>query len=154
MAKPINIVKKRIVTDQEQKQQSLNHLMDDLAKHESAIKDMMGLVSELHASGILEIAGSMLKARVQIAEIALHQTSRKEVTNVINNLMGTVGVLAETDPEQTKKLLAGVVNGLKEAKEKQDQKVGIMDILKSFKDIRIVVRFGIHFLRGLGQAFK
>lgn len=156
MAKPTNIVKKHVLTEDEKKQQSLDHLTDELTKNEEAIKKMIVLVQELHDSGILEAAESMLKAKAKIAEVVLAQASRKEVTNMVNNVMGAGSVLAGMDPEQTKKILENAVGGIIEAKEKQGQKVSMFDLFRALKDpdINRAVGFGLHFLKGLGKGLK
>ncbi len=116
----------------------------------------MAIVRELHDSGILDAAESILKAKESVAEVVLGQVSRKEATSLINNLMAAAGVLTAIDPEQTKKLLAGVTIGLEEAKEKQDQKVGVFDLVKALKDpdMNRAIGFGLRFLKGVGKGLK
>jgi uncharacterized protein YjgD (DUF1641 family) len=156
MAKPISFIHKRVLTEEDKKEQSINHLTDDVAENEEALKKTLAIVRELHDSGILEAVESMLKAKGKITEIVLGQATRKEVTNIINNGMAAAGVLTELDPEQTKKLMTGVVNGLKEAKENQGKKVGVFDLMKALKDpdLNRAVGFGVNFLKGLGKGLK
>lgn len=156
MAKPIHIVRKRILTDEEIKQQSLDQLTDQLADSEEALHKTLAIVRELHESGMLEAVESLLKAKAAIAEIALGQATRKEVTNIMNNAMGAAAVLTEIDPEQTKKLLSSVASGLNEAKASQGKKVGLWDLLKVIKDpdVNRALGFGMAFLKGLGRGLK
>jgi uncharacterized protein YjgD (DUF1641 family) len=156
MGKPISAIKKREWNEEEKKQQSLNKLTDGLTENAEAIQKTMEIVRELHDSGILDAAESILKAKESVAEVVLGQVSRKEATSLINNLMAAAGVLTAIDPEQTKKLLAGVTIGLEEAKEKQDQKVGIFDLVKALKDpdMNRAIGFGLRFLKGVGKGLK
>ncbi|OES45676.1 DUF1641 domain-containing protein [Domibacillus iocasae] len=156
MASPITTLKKREWNEEEIKHQSLNKLTDSLTENEEALQKTMAIVRELHDSGILEAAESMLKAKENIAEVALGQVGRKEMTSLINNAMAAAGVLTAVDPEQTKKLLTGVAIGLEDAKEKQDQKVGMFDLVKALKDpdINRAINFGLHFLKGIGKGLK
>ena len=156
MASPITTLKKREWSEEEKKHQSLNKLTDSLTENEEALQKTMAVVRELHDSGILEAAQSMLKAKESIAEVALGQVGRKEMTSLINNAMAAAGVLTAIDPEQTKKLLAGVAIGLEDAKEKSNQKVGVMNLVKALKDpdINRAVNFGLHFLKGIGKGLK
>lgn len=154
MAKPISIVRKREYTQEELKQQRLEGLSDDLVQHEEVVKKTLSIMSELHESGMLEAVESMIKAKGTISEILVGQATRKEVTTLINNGMAAAGVLTEMDPEQTKKLMLGVANGLKEAEENKDKKVGVFDLAKALKDpdINRAIGFGLNFLRGLGKG--
>ncbi|WP_046176185.1 DUF1641 domain-containing protein [Domibacillus indicus] len=156
MASPISALKKREWNEEEKKQQSLTKLADGLSENEEALQKTLAVVRELHDSGILEAAESMLKAKEHIAEIALGQVGRKEVTSLLNNLMAAAGVLTAIDPEQTKKLLSGVTTGLEDARENNSQKVGVLDLMKALKDpdINRAVNFGLNFLRGVGKELK
>ncbi|WP_027416984.1 DUF1641 domain-containing protein [Aneurinibacillus terranovensis] len=156
MAKPISMIKNREWNEEEKKQYSLTHLTNGLAENEEAIQKTIAIVRELHESGILDAAESMLKAKVSILEIILGQVERKEVTSMINNLMAAAGILTAIDPEQTKKLLTSVTSGLEEAKQKQDEKVRMFDLIKALKDpdMNRAIGFGLRFLRGLGKGLK
>lgn len=155
MAQPINAVRKNIVSEEDKKKQSLDELAAHLTEHDEALKKTLELVRELHDSGILEAVHAMLKAKKDIARIALDQASRKPVTNVINNLMGAAEALSEMDPELTKKLLGSVSSGMEEAREylKAPRKVGIFGLLKILfdPDINRVLGFGARFLKGMGK---
>ncbi|MCS7464932.1 DUF1641 domain-containing protein [Paenibacillus doosanensis] len=158
MAKPITTIKKNIPTEEEKKKESLDQLAAELADHDAALKKTLELVRELHDSGILEAVHAMLKAKTDIAQIAVEQATREPVTNMINNVMGAAGVLAEMEPEVTKKLLGSISSGMEEAKEhlKSPQKVGMFDLLKVMNDpdINRAIGFGIRFLKGMGKGLK
>jgi uncharacterized protein YjgD (DUF1641 family) len=156
MARQITTFKKREWTEEERKQQSLNKLTDGLTENEEALQKTIAIVRELHESGMLEAAESMLKAKENIAEVALGQIGRKEMTSLINNVMAAAGILTAIDPEQTKKLLSGVTIGLEQAKEHQNQKVGVFDLVKAMKDpdVNRAMNFGLHFLKGVGKGLK
>lgn len=78
-----------------------------MTENAEAIQKTMAIVRELHDSGILDAAESILKAKESVAEVVLGQVSRKEATSLINNLMAAAGVLTAIDPEQTKKTVSG-----------------------------------------------
>ncbi|CAG7643746.1 hypothetical protein PAESOLCIP111_04544 [Paenibacillus solanacearum] len=158
MAKPIRAIKKTIRTEEEKKKESLDQLASELADHDAALKKTLELVRELHDSGILEAAHAMLKAKTDIAKIAVEQATRKPVTNMIHHVMGAAGVMAEIEPELTKKLLTSVAAGMEEAKDhlSSPPKVGLLDLLKAMNDpdVNRAVGFGIRFLKGMGKGLK
>lgn len=61
-------------------------------------------MNELNDLGIFDAATSMLRAKEDIAKIALGQVSREPVTNLINTMMAAGGALTKADPEFTAKL--------------------------------------------------
>ncbi|AOK89177.1 DUF1641 domain-containing protein [Paenibacillus polymyxa] len=158
MAKPISIVRKRILTEEERQKQSLDQLTADLADNGAALQKTLEIVRELHDSGLLEAAQSMLKAKESIAKIAVGQATRKPVTNIINNLMGAAGMLSEVDPELMKKLANSVTHGLNEADKhlKQNKKTRLRDLMKAMNDpdVNRAMGFGIHFLKGVGKSLS
>ncbi|MCC3380171.1 DUF1641 domain-containing protein [Paenibacillus farraposensis] len=158
MAKPISIARKRILTEEERQQQALDQLTADLADNGAALQKTLDIVRELHDSGLLEAAQSMLKAKESIVKIAVGQATRKPVTNIINNLMGTAGILSEINPELMKKLASSVTTGLNDAEEhlKQHKKTRLRDLMKAMNDpdVNRAMGFGIHFLKGMGKGLS
>ncbi|MWV46948.1 DUF1641 domain-containing protein [Paenibacillus sp. HJL G12] len=154
MAEPISFIKKRELSEEELKQQSLDQLKDSIAEHELAIEKAMAVLGELYGSGILEAAESMLKAKAKIAEIALHQVNRPEMTNMINNGLAAVGALSAIDPDQTTKLLSSVAKGLEEANEPHDKKLSVFSLMSALKDpdVNRAIGFGLRFLKGMGKG--
>jgi len=154
MAQPISFVKKRVLSEEEVKQQSLDQLKDSVAEHEQAIEKAIAVLSELYGSGVLEAAESLLKAKAKVAEIALNQVKRPEMTNMINNGLAAAGALSAIDPEQTSKLLGSVAKGLEEANEPQDKKLTVFSLMSALKDpdVNRAIGFGLRFLKGMGKG--
>lgn len=154
MAQPISFIKKRELTEEELKQQSLDQLTDYIAEHEQALEKALAVLSELHGSGVLDAAESLLKAKAKVAEVVLNQATRPEVTNMINNGMAAAGALAAIDPDQTAKLLGSVAKGLEEASGQQDKKVSVFSLMSALKDpdVNRAIDFGLRFLKGMGKG--
>jgi uncharacterized protein YjgD (DUF1641 family) len=156
MAKPISLVKKKILTEAELKAQKVEQLTDKVTDNEEALDQTLRILAELHESGILEGVESFLKAKGKITEVLLGQATRKEATNMINNVMGAAGMLTAIDPEQTAGLLSGVAQGLEEAKKGAGQKISPFGLLKALRDpdVNRALGFGLSFLKGLGKSLK
>ncbi|MGG1552790.1 DUF1641 domain-containing protein [Paenibacillus ferrarius] len=158
MAKPTSTIHKHVPTEEERQKQSLDQLSAELADNREAIKKTLDIIKELHESGLLEAAESLLKAKGPISKILIGQAARKPVTNTINNLMGAAGVLSELNPALTKKLLNGVTSGLAAAEERleSDKKVSLLELVKVMNDpdVNRALGFGISFLKGLGQGLN
>ncbi|MEW4370788.1 DUF1641 domain-containing protein [Paenibacillus kandeliae] len=156
MAAPITTIRKKVLTEQEQQQQTIDQLQKQLAESNAALERSLSILRELESSGILGAAESMLKAKAEIAEIILGQVSRKEMTNLINNGMAAAGALTAVDPAQTSQLMGSVQQGLQEAARPQTEKIGLMTMLRALKDpdIQRALGFGLRFMKGLGKGLK
>ncbi|WP_018884781.1 DUF1641 domain-containing protein [Paenibacillus massiliensis] len=158
MAKPISIVKKRLLTEEELQEKTILQLKQQLAESNEALEKSLSILNELHNSGILEAAESLLQARANIAEIALGQVSRPEVTNLINHGMAAAGALTSLDPAYTKSLMDGLKSGITEAQTTTaaSSKTSLWSISKSLRDPDILraLSFGLSFLKGLGRSLK
>lgn len=158
MAQPIKIIKKVELTEEQQKAQSLESLISEVAQNKDSLLDTLQLLQELHNSGILEAMNSLVKTKEQVAKIAVGQMTREPVTNLINNAMAAGGALTTLDPEMTKKLMNGVAKGLEKADQglQSNSKVGILDLLKVLNDpdINRAIGFGLNLLKGVGEGLK
>ncbi|OKL37466.1 DUF1641 domain-containing protein [Domibacillus mangrovi] len=158
MAKPITSIVKTEVTPEQKRQNSLEELQTLLTEHDDALNKIITIIGDLHAIGVLDAASSMLQAKEDITKIALDQVAREPVTNLINHAMNASGALASIDPDVTAKLAGSVQSGLKAAEQQmeKDEKINILSLLKLINDpdINRAVRFGIHFLKGMGKELE
>ncbi|MCM3570339.1 DUF1641 domain-containing protein [Neobacillus mesonae] len=158
MAKPIQIIKKVELTEEQKKTQSLESLLSEVAENKDSLLDTLELLQELHNSGILEALNSLVKAKEEVAKIAVGQMTREPVTNLINNAMAAGGALTTLDPEMTSKLMGSLAKGFEKAEEglRSNSKVGILDLLKVLNDpdINRAIGFGLNLLKGVGEGLK
>jgi len=158
MAKPIQVIQKTELTEEQIKMQSLENLISGVADNKDSLLETLELLQELHNSGIMDALGSLLKAKESAAKIAVGQLTRKPVTNMINNAMAAGGILTELDPETTSKLAKSLTAGLKKAGQglEEDSKIGLFDLMKAIKDpdINRALGFGFNLLKGIGEGLK
>ena len=158
MAKPIKIIQKTELTEEQKKMHSLENLLSGVAQNKDSLLETLNLIQELHDSGIMDALGSLLKAKEKAAKIAVGQLTRQPVTNMINNAMAAGGILTELDPETTNKLAKSLTAGLKKAEQglKADSKLGLFDLMKVLKDpdINRALGFGFNLLKGMGEGLK
>lgn len=158
MAKPISNYIKPVLTEQEKQEQSIEHVIHDLAQNADGIRETIKLLQELHETGILEALSAVIEAKDKVAKIAVGQLVRPPVTNAINNAIAAAGTLTELDPQLTKKLIGGALKGLQDAEEglRTNSKVGIMDLFKVLRDpdINRAIGFGLKFLKGFGKKLQ
>lgn len=158
MAAPITTIYKQQVTEEQLKEEKLENLKDLLSENEDMINQVFTIMADLNDIGALEAATKLLAAKEDVAHIALGQLTRKPVTNMINNLMGAAGALAEIEPETTTKLINSLTTGLDEANKaiETDTKISPFKLLKLLNDpdVNRSLNFGIHFLKGLGKGLK
>jgi len=158
MANPIKMIKKVELTEEQKKSQSIESLLSEVVLNKDSLLETLDLLQELHNSGILEAAGSLVKAKEKVAKIAVGQMTREPVTNIINNVMAAGGALTTLEPEMTKKLMGSVAKGLAKAEQglQSNSKVGILDLLKVLNDpdINRAIGFGLNLLKGIGEGLR
>ena len=99
MAKEITLIKKKVVTEEEQKQQVADELLNELSNNREAVEETMQLLAQLQKAGILDAAISLLAAKEDVSKIAVEQLNREPVKNALNNMMGAGEALSSVDPK-------------------------------------------------------
>ncbi|WP_438317936.1 DUF1641 domain-containing protein [Sporosarcina sp. FA9] len=155
MAVPITSIKKKQYTPEQIQEQKLEELQALLAKQDEALEKILSITGELNDIGVLDAVAAMVKAKEQIAKIAVDQVSREPITNLINHVMNASAVMSSIDPAITSKLVESVRSGLNEAELRRDndEKVGVLQLMTLLKDddINRGLKFGLDFLRGMGK---
>ncbi|EUJ28155.1 DUF1641 domain-containing protein [Listeria cornellensis] len=158
MAEPISKIRRVEKTDDQIKQDKMTAIKDQITTDDAAFMEVLELVKALHDSGALDMLNSALKAKEDIATTFLNEARKEPATNAINNLMMTSKLLTETKPEQTEKMLEGLANAQAKANEslKEDATLGLFGLAKAMKDpdVNRALRYGLAFLKGVGQELK
>lgn len=156
MAKPITSIHKYEPTKEESQQQKLEELQALLAEQEEAMNKILEITGELNNAGVLDAVQAMVKAKDDIAGIAVNQLSGDPAKNMIKNVLNASGILASIDPEVSGKLAESMKSGLQEAQlsSGNSQQIGLFDLMKSLKDpdINRAINYGLHFLKGMGKS--
>lgn len=156
MAKPITSIHKYEPTKEESQQQKLEELQALLAEQEEAMNKILEITGELNNAGVLDAVQAMVKAKDDIAGIAVDQLSGDPAKNMIKNVLNASEILASIDPEVSKKLAESMKSGLQEAQlsSGNSQQIGLFDLMKSLKDpdINRAINYGLHFLKGMGKS--
>lgn len=156
MAEPIQKITRAVVSEEAAETIALEQLISTVAHNREGLEDTIGLLQELHESGVLEALGAMLAAKEKITKILVDQAMRPEATALINNLMSALGGLTKLDPELTGNLVAGLTQGMTAGKESVDnsKNFGIFDLVKAIKDpdVNRTLKFAIGFLGGFGKS--
>ncbi|CAM4107689.1 DUF1641 domain-containing protein [Listeria booriae] len=158
MAEPISKIRRVEKTEDEVKQEKMAAIKDQIVTEDAAFLEALELVKALHDSGALDMINSALKAKEDIATTFLNEARKEPATNAINNLMISGKLLTDTKPEQTEKLLEGLANAQAKANEslKDDTTLGLFGLAKAMKDpdVNRALRYGLAFLKGVGQELK
>ncbi|MBC2177576.1 DUF1641 domain-containing protein [Listeria booriae] len=158
MAEPISKIRRVEKTEDEVKQEKMAAIKDQIVTEDAAFLEALELVKALHDSGALDMINSALKAKEDIATTFLNEARKEPATNAINNLMISGKLLTDTKPEQTEKLLEGLANAQAKANEslKDDTTLGLFGLVKAMKDpdVNRALRYGLAFLKGVGQELK
>ncbi|QNK90263.1 MULTISPECIES: DUF1641 domain-containing protein [unclassified Sporosarcina] len=158
MAAPITSIKWNELTPQEIKQNKLGELQSLIAEQDQALNKILEITGELDDAGVFDALKAMVKAKADIAKIAVDQASRDPVTNIINHVLHATSVISSIDPDVTAKLAASVKSGLNEAElySGNGQKVSIFQLMTALNDpdTNRAVKFGLDFLKGMGKGLE
>ncbi|WP_342512953.1 DUF1641 domain-containing protein [Sporosarcina sp. FSL K6-1522] len=155
MAIPITSIAKKELTPEETKQAKLAELQSLIAEQDQAFNKILEITGDLDDAGIFDALKAMVKAKEDLAKIAVGQVSREPVTNIINHVLSASSVMAAIDPAVTEKLASSVKAGLDEAElyRGNGQKVGVFQLMTALNDpdINRAAKFGLDFLKGMGK---
>jgi len=158
MAAPITSIKWNELTPQEIKQNKLEEIQTLIAEQDQAINKVLEITGELDGVGVLDALKAMVKAKDDIARIAVEQASRDPVTNLINHVLNATSMISSIDPEVTAKLAASVKSGLHEAElySGNGQRVSVFQLMTALNDpdTNRAVKFGLDFLKGMGKGLE
>lgn len=156
MAAPITSIQRKQATPEQQQQEKLNELQTLIAEQQQSLNKILELTSELDKAGVLDAVNAMLKAKDELAGIAVTQASREPMTNLINNLLNATGLLTSLNPEVTANLKNSITLGIDEAElyKGNGDKVSILQVMTALNDPHInrAVKYGLDFLKGMGRG--
>lgn len=158
MAIPITSIKREEQSPEEIKANKLSELQALIAEQDQAFNKILEITGDLNDAGIFDALKAMVKAKDDIAKIAVDQASREPVTNLINHAINASAVLSSINPEVTTKLASSLKRGLDEAELYQgnNQKASIFQVMTALNDpdINVAVKFGLDFLKGMGKELR
>lgn len=158
MAAPITSIKRKELTLEEQQQQKMSELQSLITEQQQSLNKILEITGELDRAGVLDAMNAMVKAKDEIAGIAVAQASREPMTNLINNLMNATGLLTTINPEITANLKDSVAKGIEEAElyKGNGDKVSILQVMTALNDpdINRAVKYGLDFLKGMGKGLN
>jgi len=158
MAAPITSIKMTELTPEVIKQKKLEELQSLIAEQDQALNKILEITGDLDGAGVFDALKAMVKAKDEIAKIAVDEASRDPVTNIINHVINVTGVIASIDPDVTAKLAASVKSGLHEAElySGNGQKVSVLQLMTALNDpdTNRAIKFGLDFLKGMGKGLE
>ncbi|MFC5603443.1 DUF1641 domain-containing protein [Sporosarcina koreensis] len=158
MAAPITSIKRKELTLEEQQQQKMSELQSLISEQQQSLNKILEITGELDRAGLLDAVNAMVKAKDEIAGIAVAQASREPMTNLINNLLNATGLLTSLNPEVTSNLKDSVTKGIEEAElyKGNGDKVSVLQVMTALNDpdINRAVKYGLDFLKGMGKGLN
>lgn len=158
MAEPISTIRDTTKSPEELEKERLAQMKADIVEENSGFLEMVETVKLLQESGALEALNSAIKARGDITKTFLNEWRKEPMTNAINNMMISSKLLTDAKPEQTEQMIANLKNAARQAEEsaKREEIMGMLAMMKALKDpdVNRALRYGITFLKEIGQTLK
>lgn len=158
MAAPITSIKRIELTPEEQQLQKISELQSLITEQQQSLNKIIEITAELDNAGVLDALSAMVKAKDQLAGIAVNQASREPMTNLINNVLNATGLLTTLNPEVTANLKNSVAKGIEEAElyKGNGDNVTVLQVMTALNDPHInrAVKYGLDFLKGMGKGLN
>ncbi|HZG85353.1 DUF1641 domain-containing protein [Paenibacillus sp.] len=159
MAKAIRRIEKAPLDPAQERRRAADELAQKAADGADALGSLVELLQEAHRAGLLDAANGLLKARSEVAQIAIEQLNQPNMHQTIKNAMGAVGFLGRIPAEETSRMLEGVSRGLTrvaEQRERGTKPLGLLGLLGAMRDPDVQAALGaaLAFARGFGEALR
>lgn len=157
MGKAITNIEKFIPNKEDEKQQSIQEILDVVSQNRDALITFMDILKELQEFGVLDIIHGALKNRKEISVIAVSQVNQPGMHHIMKNGMSALQFLAGLDPEKMQNILKAVEHGVDRLADTENNKpIGIMGMGKAMFDPNVSLALGsmMNFMRGMGEGMK
>ncbi len=156
MAEPITSIQLKKQTLEEIQEEKMAELQMLIVEQQQALNKLVEITGDLNDAGVLDAVKASVKAKDDLAGIAVNQMSREPILNLIKHVMNASDALSSIDAEKSTKLIESLKSGLNEAElaDGNDASVGLLDLIRSLNDpdINRSVKFGLNFLKGMGKG--
>ncbi|MFC3885149.1 DUF1641 domain-containing protein [Bacillus songklensis] len=157
MAKAIRQINKKAPNKEEEQAQAITDIVKALADNREAIMVTLDILKNLHEMGALNAVDGLLKARSDVAYIAIQQLNQPSMHNTIKNAMGAFKFLGSVNPDQLQTIFQGLSHGLERSAEniKKGEDASLWQLGKSIRnpDVRASLSTMVEFLQGMGEVF-
>jgi len=159
MAKAIRRIEKAAFDPAKARRKAAEELSERTADGADALTSLLELVQEAHRAGLIDLANGLLKARSEVAQIAIEQLNQPSMHQTIKNAMGAAGFLGRIPSEETSRMLEGVSRGFSrvaEQRERGSKPIGLLGLLGAMRDPDVQAALGaaLAFARGFGEALR
>ncbi|WP_461611891.1 helical membrane plugin domain-containing protein [Cytobacillus kochii] len=157
MAKAITNIEKYIKNKDEEKQESIQQVLDAVSENSEALITFMDILKELHEFGVLDIVQGALKNREEIGVIAVSQVNQPGMHHIMKNGMNAIQFLAKLEPDKMNTILQGVEHGIERLADTQNNKsLGFFGMGKAMFDPNVSLALGsmVNFMRGMGEGMN
>ncbi|WP_433958398.1 DUF1641 domain-containing protein [Cytobacillus horneckiae] len=157
MAKAITNIEKYIKNKDEEKQESIQQVLDAVSENSEALITFIDILKELHEFGVLDIVQGALKNREEIGVIAVSQFNQPGMHHIMKNGMNAIQFLAKLEPDKLNTILQGVEHGIERLADTQNNKsLGLWGMGKAMFDPNVSLALGsmVNFMRGMGEGMN
>jgi uncharacterized protein YjgD (DUF1641 family) len=156
MAKAITKIQHIELSEEQRRRKDLEEVESALLDNKDAILQSLDVIKHMHDRGVLSLLGGLFSEGDKVLNVLVKAADKPEATNTLKNLLLMVGVLGTINVQQLEPLLLKLNSGIArvaEYKDKEDEKLGYFDIVRSLKDPEInnALSLLFEFLKGMGE---
>lgn len=157
MAKAITNIEKYITNKDEEKQQSIEQILDAVSENREALITFLDILKELQEFGVLDIIQGALKNRHEISVIAVSQLNQPSMHHIMKTGMQAIQFLGRLEPEKVQNILQAVELGIEKLVDTQSNKsLGLWGMGKAMlnPNVSLALNAMINFMDGMGEGMK
>ncbi|MBU3568799.1 DUF1641 domain-containing protein [Priestia aryabhattai] len=157
MGKAITNIERYIPSKEEEKQESIQQILDALSENRDAVLTLLDILKELKEFGMLDIVQGALKNRHDIGVIAVTQLNKPGMHHMMKTGMDALQFLSRLEPQKMQTILQGVEKGIEKLADTENNKsMGLWGMGKAMFDPNVSLALGsmMNFMRGMGEGMK
>lgn len=159
MAKAITSIQRIELTEEQKRKKDLEEVEAALLDNKEAILETLDIIKNMHERGALSLLGGLFAEGDRVLSVLVNAMDKPEATNSIKNMLLMIGVLGTINVQQLEPLLLKLNSGIArvaEYREREEDRLGYFDVVKSLKDPEInrALSLLFEFLRGMGENTK
>jgi uncharacterized protein YjgD (DUF1641 family) len=157
MAKSIRVIERKVPTEEEIREESLQDILKAISENRKAIVSFLEILKEVEAAGLLDFAQGVMKNRRHLESIGFDFIRVANVPVILKNVILATQFLGKQDPKNTEKLIKGITKGMENAAESEEDKPksiwGLMGLMRD-PQVMSALSSGLHFLQGMGAEMN
>lgn len=154
MAKPITVIHRTELTEEEKREQDLQEILNALADNKEAILDTLELMKAVQQTELLNILKALVNEREEVLENIVTFLDGSDIPRSLNKALLLFQTLGELNAEELEPLVKKLNGAITEVAKQGDQRGGYVSLIQNLNDPDLIegLNTTLALLKGLGAG--